>query len=428
MAYCILCGNKLNPDDVYCRGCGHLSPVYKNAHPPPAPPKPAVPPPAQPPEQKKSGCGSWLVGIIAVAFIIQQFWPSPGPINTVEPLDLTTTPPTISVTTPPPTTAPVITAQPLITVSPAPIQSSSQVITRYYQWTFKNSVWTWDFSIPQSLYDYYKSLPRPPTENYSIYVTHPDDDLYIDALVTKIKQAAQSKGYSEYETVEFAATFVQSLAYTSDSVTTGFDEYPRYPIETLVDYGGDCEDTSILMASIVEAMNYGVVLLIFDPPAGSNAGHMAVGIKGGDNVYGSYWNYAGSKYFYLETTGDNWSIGEVPVEYSGRSARIYAMIPVPILTHEWTGSGRGIYADLKIVVTNLGTAEALGVYVYAGFDAGNDLLWNPEKSSTFNLGIGQSVIITLSIKVPVNVHTRVCVQISYGGYAVDQSYSEWFDT
>ena len=282
--------------------------------------------------------------------------------------------------------------------------------------------------MPKSLYDYYKALPRSPTENYSVYVTHPYDNQYIDSLVGKIKEAAASQGYSEFDTIGFAAAFVQSLPYTSDKVTTGFDEYPRYPIETLVDNGGDCEDTSILMASVIDSMGYGVVLLIFDPPPGSNAGHVAVGVKGGDTITGSYWQYGGSKYFYLETTGNNWQIGQIPPEFKGTSAYIYDLKPVPILTHSWTGKGRGIYEDLTIIVSNLGSADAQGVYVYAGFDAGNNQLGNPQKSQVFNIGIDQKVTVTMTIQAPTGQHTRIVAQIVYAGYAADESYSDWFNT
>ena len=49
--------------------------------------------------------------------------------------------------------------------------------------------------IPQSLYDDYKEIPRPPTENYSVFVTHPWDDNYIDQLVDEIQKYARQKGF-----------------------------------------------------------------------------------------------------------------------------------------------------------------------------------------------------------------------------------------
>ncbi len=175
------------------------------------------------------------------------------------------------------------------------------------------------------------------------------------------------------------------------------------------------------MASLVKGMGYGVVLLRVP-------GHMAVGIAGGEGVYGTYWDYAGQKYYYLETTGDGWEIGEVPLEYKDARATIYEMKPVPILTHTWTSTGRVGYMDLQVVVSNLGSAAAQGVYIYAGFDAGNDLSWNSQKSPLFDVGVDQEVTVTMSIRVPTGQHTRILVQVVYGGYAVDESYSKWFDS
>jgi len=114
--------------------------------------------------------------------------------------------------------------------------------------------------------------------------------------------------------------FVQSLPYTSDSVTTGRDEYPRFPIETLVDDGGDCEDTSILFATLTLLMGYGTVYI--NPP-----NHFAVGILGND-LRGTYWTYpegSNKTYYYCETTGDNFKIGQLPDEFSGQSAYIYSI-------------------------------------------------------------------------------------------------------
>ncbi len=300
------------------------------------------------------------------------------------------------------------------------VAESTEVISINYSWTYRGN-WSWDTKIPVSLYDYYRKLPRPPTTNYSVYVTHPLDDPYIDTLVEKIKNAAQQEGFSAYQTVEFAATFVQSLPYTVDSITTPYDEYPRYPIETLVDNGGDCEDTSILLASIIDEMGYGVVLLMLP-------NHVAVGVKGGEDIYGTYYDYEGSKYYYLETTGENWGIGKIPDEYKNASASISPMIPVPILSHDGIIESSGYIAEVEMKVSNLGTAPADNVTLFAGFDAGGGMVWNSQRSEPFELGASQQTVVRLSLKIPVGKHTRVVIQITCGGYVVDESYSEWFDT
>lgn len=306
------------------------------------------------------------------------------------------------------------------TIQKAP--QSRDVLTRHYSWEYGDEEWNWNVNIPEWLYEYYRGMPRPPTNDYSVYVTHPQDDAYIGLLIDKLREVSSERGYDDYQTVEFATTFVQSLPYTADSVTTSHDNYPKYPVETLVDNGGDCEDTSILLASLLDGMGYGVVLIGLPD-------HYAVGVKGGENIHGAYYKYEGDKYYYIETTGTGWGIGQLPDVYEDTSAQIHPMVPVPIITHEWTLEGKGPYAELKVNVSNLGTDEANDMSVFAGFDAGENNAWSGKHSDPFRLGPGQQVTITMILLAPPpNIHTRVVVQIGIEGYRVSESHSEWFDT
>ncbi|MBI5253524.1 MAG: hypothetical protein HY930_03890 [Euryarchaeota archaeon] len=213
---------------------------------------------------------------------------------------------------------------------------------------------------------------------------------------------------------------MQSLPYTPDNVTTKFDEYPRYPIETLADNGGDCEDASILTAALLSNMGYKVILI--SPPE-----HMAVGIHI-EGAYGSYYEIEGRKYFYLETTGKGWKIGEIPEEYRGAEVKIYQLIPKPVLTHKWTALQRGYVLTLNVTVKNVGTAAANNVKVYAAFDAGEGHVYNPKESKSFNLNADAEAEITLYLDVPREKHTRLIVKILSNIYLMDTSYSEWFQT
>jgi len=87
---------------------------------------------------------------------------------------------------------------------------SDELVSLSYKWFYRTE-WTWETQIPRSLYDYYKQLPRLRTTNYSVYVSHPLDDEYIALLADEIKEAAAKAAYTDYETVEFATAFVQSL-------------------------------------------------------------------------------------------------------------------------------------------------------------------------------------------------------------------------
>jgi hypothetical protein len=167
-------------------------------------------------------------------------------------------------------------------------------------------------------------------------------------------------------------------------------------------------------------MNYDIILI--SPPD-----HMAVGVN--VNADGSYWEYNGNRYYYLETTGEGWGIGEYPDDF-GESANLYELLPVPMCIHNWTASWRDSNKlDVTITAMNVGSAAAENIQIYASFDAGDDYIWNEQVSDFFNLGIGNSYTITLTLDVPNNKYTRLIVGISDSeGYYIDQTYSEWFDT
>lgn len=299
---------------------------------------------------------------------------------------------------------------------------SSKILTRKYTWVYYDREWTWELRIFESLYISYTSMPRPYTENYSVYITHPWDDTFIKSLVLDIEEVTQKEGFSDLEKIEFTNAFVQNLPYTADSITTPYDEYPRYPIETLVDNGGDCEDTSILLASLLNEMGYGVILIQFPGL------HAAVGVMTDDDIHGYYWEYEGEKYYYIETTNTGWNIGECPDEHRKAEAQLYGMIPIPILTHSWTATGTSADIELEVTVQNLGTMQADDIFLFTGFDAGGEMFWNIEESSLFDVEFNGEVIIRLNLQVPVGQHTRLWIQIIDDGHIVSESCSEWFDT
>ena len=173
--------------------------------------------------------------------------------------------------------------------------------------------------------------------------------------------------------------------------------------------------------TLLNSMDYGVALILLPE-------HAAVGVLGGEGIYGAYWEYDGDKYFYLETTGKDWRVGEIPEEYEGAAASVYGMTPTPILTHSWSATYEGNNVVLEVTIDNLGSAVADNVYVRAGFDAGEKMQWNAQASQPFELPINESITVRLVLNVPLQKHARLVVQIADDGYAVDTSYSEWFDT
>lgn len=188
-------------------------------------------------------------------------------------------------------------------------------VIQHYDWL---NAYSWELTIPLSLYVEYKERDRPSTvSGYVELAKDKQDDSFIDQIVQLVETKSRQYSFTERQKIMFAVTFVQSLPYTDDIVTAQADEYPRYPVETLFDRGGDCEDTAILAAAILDRLGYDVALI--SPPK-----HMAVGIVF-PGAYGRYYECNGKKYFYLETTGENWGIGEMPPEFTNSSANVYPL-------------------------------------------------------------------------------------------------------
>lgn len=124
---------------------------------------------------------------------------------------------------------------------------------------------------------------------------------------TVFKETSEREGMSDWEMIELATAFVQGLDYVSDDIGTGYDEYPKFPLETLYDQGGDCEDSSILLASLLRELGYGTVLVMTED-------HMGVGVKASEPANFTYMNM---DFYYIETTAPGWGIGELPEEING---------------------------------------------------------------------------------------------------------------
>jgi hypothetical protein len=199
------------------------------------------------------------------------------------------------------------------------VEAESDYYHEELEWSYDGSDWTWSLDIPKSLYEAYKSVPvstrlRYQASGYGFLTT--TEVQYLQMVAEKLQEASSKKEYGSYDEVSFVLAFIQSLPYTSDSVTSGHDEYPRFPLETQVDNGGDCEDTAILFVTLTLIMGYGTVYI--NPPE-----HYAVGVLGEEGLPGYYFTYKDKHYYYCETTGDGWEIGDLPSEYQDVEATIY---------------------------------------------------------------------------------------------------------
>ncbi|KYK29188.1 hypothetical protein AYK20_00560 [Thermoplasmatales archaeon SG8-52-1] len=186
---------------------------------------------------------------------------------------------------------------------------------RTYSWSFNNKNWKFSMKIPVDLYDSYinYNIRRHPQSELEIrkYITSKDE--IVKEISNTLLNLAKKENFNTVETVNFILAFVQrSIVYTYDNVSKGINEYWRFPVESLVDKQGDCEDSSVLFASIMKCLDYDVVLLLYTwEENNQNQGHLAVGVNL-DGFYGSYVEYNGKKYFYCETTTISYVVGKLP--------------------------------------------------------------------------------------------------------------------
>ncbi len=180
-------------------------------------------------------------------------------------------------------------------------------ISQTFAWSYGDHDWTLTTSIQEDWYDYYKAKPRSSVEDVE-YIT--SDDPFIKKVSKKILESAKS-GMNE---VLLAVSFVQNLPYVDD-VFTGYDEYPKYPIETFFEKNGDCEDTSYLTASIINAMGYDSTLILLPE-------HMAVGVWMDCDNSGTYYKLDDKCYYYVETTSKDFVGEKIPDRYRDTRATI----------------------------------------------------------------------------------------------------------
>jgi len=159
-------------------------------------------------------------------------------------------------------------------------------------WTHNGQQYTTQFGIAEDWYWYYKNKSRVDYRfTDARFVT------YKDPVIQTIAQDITDTSISSGDPCKLcvAIDFVESILYQKDIDYISLPDYPKYPIETIKDEKGDCEDTSFLMASIFKALDVDTVLLRYSD-------HMAVAFAS-SKCPGDFYTYKGKTYCFLETTG-----------------------------------------------------------------------------------------------------------------------------
>lgn len=196
--------------------------------------------------------------------------------------------------------------------------------TLRFEWVCQNgiaSAWI-ELTLDAEMYRHYRNLERYySVEELYLYVNDENNKAVIRNIVDGLRNVARDLAYDDAAVAREMAKFVQDcIEYQYDSSTTGKDEYPRYPIETIYERQGDCEDTSILMAALLKEWGYEVGFLHLP-------NHIAVAIRTSDDYEdGPYYEINGHRYLFIESTGSGWNIGDIPDDFKEVGASFY-LIP-----------------------------------------------------------------------------------------------------
>ncbi|MDK2915966.1 MAG: hypothetical protein PWR25_523 [Euryarchaeota archaeon] len=205
--------------------------------------------------------------------------------------------------------------------TPTPIPDDGEVYTRNFRWTaIDGGVQTTEVTVPKALFGEHRKTPRfSDYASWGRYALASSDRPFLEDLARRIAPPAANPD-AEYFRLMNLVFFVQQIPYDNDENATSYIEgalpryamykgggveYPKYPVETLVDGRGDCEDAAILMAGLLDALGYDTVLLRYSD-------HMALGIRMGEfNPYYArytprYFTYGGQHYYYVEGTDFEW--------------------------------------------------------------------------------------------------------------------------
>lgn len=234
-----------------------------------------------------------------------------------------------------------------------------------YSWEYDEVKWSLSMGIPEDVYSFYRGRTHN-NNDLMHYALSEYDREFIRDIVRSFREGGEKWDLSDIDNVFNVVSFVQSLQYVSDDSSRGEDEYVRYPIETLVDGVGDCEDVVILAASILHEMGYSVLLVMLPE-------HLALAVKYDKNFPGTYYEYGGSRYYYLEMTNEGWDLGQIPNQYKHQTATLIPLVNRPVVHLEKGGYQYASYYsnttsvdfDLQCTIENVGPGKTQGLSLRA---------------------------------------------------------------
>lgn len=197
-------------------------------------------------------------------------------------------------------------------------------VSRRFAWTMRAGILADDHAVDVAVHEptYRRLREENPGREWD-----GDDPLFnkwvVDGSTPEVERTAatlaalsRERNYSTFAEISNALAFVQSIPYSRDEDTMQQTDYWRYPIETLYDSTGDCEDTTILAAAVLRRMGHRVGTMLLPE-------HAALAVEAPSGTPGDFILHEGRAMYYCETTGTGWRVGQLPAGLRGKSVSLY---------------------------------------------------------------------------------------------------------
>lgn len=180
------------------------------------------------------------------------------------------------------------------------------------------------------------------------FIDDPAQKDAIDGLCDAFHEIKQEQNFSRDTYAEFMTKYVQAIPYDVERASAGLADKtlngdPRFPVQTIVDGTGDCDEKVFLLAALLKHEGYGCAGFLYGEEK-----HLCLGIKSEGA------GYKNSGYEIVETTSPMY-ISEVPKSFAGG----VELKSEPRVVVFGTGSkfySRGSVDDVKYIVHARNTA------------------------------------------------------------------------
>jgi len=157
-------------------------------------------------------------------------------------------------------------------------------------------------------------FPTRPLTYYAKYVTKFFESS-MSSMAESTRELSQKRDWTALSELWNVVLLTRSIPYESDQKTHGVTDYANFPVETIWEMRGDCEDHAILSASILFWLGHDVALFWIEL---EDSAHLALAYAT-DAATGPFYcrDSTGKKYYYIETvpTDPDEKLGDISFSF-----------------------------------------------------------------------------------------------------------------